>query len=365
MKNFKVIISLVMLIAASNASAAQQARKREYQPRAAQKKTLPVTQYDRPVPPIPARQREYTRPVPPIPAGQQYDRPVPPIPAAAEKAAQEAWEKASIGGRDISVPVGLEDFGWTSGLDKESLYFKVADIFYDQDRKTIKEAGIKKYVEMVQAAYPDFTRTELIMKAYEDASKILQVARRDTNLGMTSIYKKFYDSLYQMISLAVEKALSGSKQTTVSTTPPKLPVKSEILVTKQPETISTEKVVISKQQSPAKALELIKKELVQIKPEQQFIYLVPATAKKENINAFIIDNKFQPQWFDFALTLLKNSGKFSKENLPERLFEYAQKSYNFYVSKEETTQLDQAIEKLIQKEIDDALARSKGIEKKK
>src|SRR4030095_4560131 len=217
--------------------------------------------------------------------------------------------------------------------------------------------GIKKYVEMVQAAYPDFTRTELIMKAYEDASKILQVARRDTNLGMTSMYK--------MISLAVEKALSGSKQTTVSTTPPKLPVKSEILVTKQPETISTEKVVISKQQSPAKALELIKKELVQIKPEQQFIYLVPATAKKENINAFIIDNKFQPQWFDFALTLLKNSGKFSKENLPERLFEYAQKSYNFYVSKEETTQLDQAIEKLIQKEIDDALARSKGIEKKK
>jgi len=80
-------------------------------------------------------------------------------------------------------PVGIEIPKGATVATESDIYDRAASIFYDAAGETLKESGLRKYVEMVRQAYPTLNILELIKKTYDDATTILDPVMPGTQEG--------------------------------------------------------------------------------------------------------------------------------------------------------------------------------------
>ncbi len=93
------------------------------------------------------------------------------------------------------VPVGVPAFGgWEAELTKKQAFAEAANIFYNITKNILKVDGIRKYINMVRAAYPNIPTETLKGKTYDNAAAILQEVRNEKILDRT-----ISDQLLQMI----------------------------------------------------------------------------------------------------------------------------------------------------------------------
>jgi len=323
MKNFKVIISLVALIAVGAASAVLP--RRGSKPTEETTKKTPLTKSTQPA----KKPTVSTRRV----AGQTTTQ-------------KDIFGEGYKAPEQIPAPIGT---GWDRSVTE------VADIFYDTNSKQLKKEGIEQYVDIVRDELINtkqkVNNVILIKTTYDNAATILQSVRNEKKLN-----KQLSDQLMQMINNTVMPL-----EITEGYRPLPTPKVSQAPQSKKLPAIPTEEIFQMKDVSSASDIAL--KALIQDNPNITINDLSAITAKKY-MNAFINNNgEFQSAWFDFAIPIFKKAN-YSNSDILHMLPENARVIYNFYKDKDPKDFLDQTTAELIKKQTESALERSKENEKK-
>ena len=332
MKNFKVIISLLALLTASDALPMTGTERRAA--RRAQAANAATTQDLTQVTPVEVapttttgRRRDRGQVAAPVtqvapveaaaPTGRRRDRRAGATPAQVQETTTvtEQVERGPVGtGWDFPGGITAKE-----GLTQKGIYMTAADIFYDQDKKSIRPGGIKTYVTMVRKAYPDLQGEALIKKTYDDAAALLAETRGENPktqlIAAPQFYKKLMDDIRweaQSTSVPQTPAAPGTGWDVpggVGKEPKALPAKPK-----------TSKALPT---MPLPAREAVMQELENAKNWNDFKAITDS-----NIKVFYDNGQLQQKWFNVAAKIAqKFNPKMTESQMEETLIKSAEQLF--------------------------------------